>query len=192
MSCDMRELCGELRHPLPDQFCIQNRRFPSGRHASPGCVHGSRLRPHMVATMRVLLIVQIACGVVAMVALSVLLVDETTIPFGYEVPLAAFTVAIVVLVAWVALAAAIAVALFGQYRARPGSRPRWWAITGLEALVILVGTALETYLLVPTLFGVPAPPAPNVVLALVVPALAAINLAMFIAIRESTEATSAL
>jgi hypothetical protein len=44
-------------------------------------------------------------------------------------------------------------------------------------LVILVGIALEAYLLVPTVFGVPAPPATNVVLVLVVPALALFALA---------------
>jgi len=144
----------------------------------------------MVATIRVLLMVQAVCGVLAMIALSVLLLDETTIAFGFEVTFAAFTIALGALVAWIALAVAIAVALFGQYRVRRGSRPRWWAMTGLEALVILVGIALEAYLLVPTLFSVPAPPATNVVLVLVVPALAAINLAMLFAIRKSTEATS--
>src|SRR5262249_2631818 len=105
----------------------------------------------MVATIRVLLMVQAACGVLAMIALSALLIDETTIPLGFEVSVAAFTVALLVLVAWVALAVAIAVALFGQYPVRRASRPRWWAMTGLEALVILVGIALEVYLLVPTL-----------------------------------------
>jgi hypothetical protein len=143
----------------------------------------------MVATIRVL-IVQAACGVVAMIALLVLLLDETTIPFGFEVTFAAFTIALVVLAAWIALAVAIAVAQFGQYRVRRGSRPRWWAMTGLEALVILLGIALEGYLLAPTLFGVPAPPATHVVLALVVPALAAINFAVLFAIRKSTETTS--
>ena len=144
----------------------------------------------MVATTRVLLIVQAACGVLAMIALLVLLLDETTIALGFEVTFGAFTIALVVLVAWIALAVALAVALFGQYRLRRGSHPWWWAMTGLEALVILVGLALEAYLLVPTLFGVPAPPAPHVVLALVVAALAAINLAMLFAISKSTQATS--
>lgn len=143
----------------------------------------------MVATIRVLLMVQAACGVLAMIALSVLLLDETTFALGLEVTFAAFTIALVVLVAWIALAVAIAVALFGQDGVRRGGRPRSWAMTGLEALVILVGIALEVYLLVPTLFGVPAPPAPRVVLVLVVPALAAINLAMLFAIRQSTQAT---
>lgn len=124
-----------------------------------------------------------------MIALSVLLLDETTFALGLEVTFAAFTIALVVLVAWIALAVAIAVALFGQDGVRRGGRPRSWAMTGLEALVILVGIALEVYLLVPTLFGVPAPPAPRVVLVLVVPALAAINLAMLFAIRKSTQAT---
>ena len=136
--------------------------------------------------------VQAACGVLAMIALSVFLLDETTISLGFEVTFAAFTVALVVLVAWIALAVVIAVALFGQDRVRRGGRPRSWAMTGLEALVILVGIALEAYLLVPTLFGVPAPPATRVVLVLVAPALAAINLAMLFAIRKSTEATSAV
>ena len=132
---------------------------------------------------------QAACGVLAMIALSVLLLDETTIALGFEVTFSAFTIALVVLVAWIALAVAIAVALFGQYRVRRGSRPEWWAITGLEALVILVGIVLETYLLVPSIFGVPAPPAPHVVLVLAVAALAAINLAMLFAIREYTQTT---
>jgi hypothetical protein len=134
--------------------------------------------------------VQAACGLLAMIALSVLLLDETTIALGFEVSVAAFTVALVVLVAWVALALAIAAALFGRYRVRRGSHPTWWAMTGLEALVTLAGTALEVYLLVPTLFRVPAPPAPHVVLGLAVPALAAINVAMLLAIRESSDATS--
>ena len=145
-------------------------------------------RPQMVATIRVLLIVQAACGVLAMIALSVLLLDETTIPFGFEMTFAAFTIALVVLVAWIAFAVAIALALFGQCRVRGANHPRWLAMTGLEAFVIFVGLALEVYLLEPTLFRVPAPPAPHVVLGLVVPALAAINLATLFAIRMSTEA----
>src|SRR5215472_9949210 len=98
-------------------------------------------RPQMVATIRVLLIVQAACGVLAMIALSVLLLDETTIPFGFEMTFAAFTIALVALVAWIAFAVAIAVALFGQYWVRRGVHPRWWAMAGLEAFVILVGPA---------------------------------------------------
>jgi len=45
----------------------------------------------------------------AMIALSVLLLDETTIALGFEVTFAAFTIALVVLVAWIALAVAIEV-----------------------------------------------------------------------------------
>ena len=131
----------------------------------------------MVAAVRTLLIVQAVGGVLALLPLSVLLLVQ--LAFG------AFGIALGVLVAWIALACAIALALVGQYRLRRGGRRWWWAMTGLEALVIVAGIALEAYLLVPTRSGVPAPPMVNVALVLVLTALAVINLALLFTIRNS-------
>jgi hypothetical protein len=130
-----------------------------------------------MTVLRVLLVVQAIGGCAAVVGLSVLLLIEVV--FG------AFMIAFFVFVAWVSLWVAVGATLFGQWRIGGGDRRWWWAMTGLELLVVLAGIALLlfAYLLEPMKYGAPAPPTLNVVLALVLPVLAVINLVLLVAIR---------
>jgi hypothetical protein len=135
----------------------------------------------LVAILRVLLILQAAGAVAAVVALSLLLL--------LEVALGAYMIALFLLVAWVFLWSAIGATLFGQWRI--GRRDgRWWCVmTGLQAVVVLTGIALVAYLLIPTQAGEPPPPTRNVVLVLVLPIVAVVNLALLAAIRASDHGT---
>lgn len=102
-----------------------------------------------------------------------------------EVVFGAFTIAFFVFMAWTLLWVAIAVTLFGQWRIGQADPRWWWVMTGLQLLVVLTGIALLafTYLLEPIKYGAPPPPTSNVILALVLPVLALVNLALLAAIR---------
>jgi hypothetical protein len=128
-------------------------------------------RVGLLKAIRVLLIQGIG-GVLAWTALSVFLVLVAA--FG------AFVVAAGAFVAWLALTGAIIAVFVGQWRIARGDR-RWLrAMTGLEALVVLTGVALEVYLFFGTA-GAPPPPTLNVFLVLVLPAIALVNMALLVA-----------
>jgi len=131
----------------------------------------------LVTVLRVLLILQAVGACAAVVGLSFLLFIEVV--FG------AFMIAFFVFVAWVLLWVAIGATLFGQWRIGQGDRRWWGAMTGLQTLVVLTGITLFlfAYLLEPMKYGAPPPPTLNVVLALVLPGLAVVNLALLAAIR---------
>jgi hypothetical protein len=132
----------------------------------------------LLTAVRILLIGQGVGGAVALMALSLLLLLEVV--FG------AFTIALDVGVAWIALLAAIVVTIVGQQRIGRGDRRWWWAIMGLQAVVVLTGIAILAFIQFESRSGVPAPPPLNVALALALPSLAVVNLALLVGIRAST------
>ncbi len=132
----------------------------------------------LVTAVRMLLILQAVGAALALLALSLL--------FLLEVALGAFTIALYVGVAWIALVAAIAVTIVGQQRIGRGDRRWWWAMMGLQALVVLTGIAILAFIQLETRSGAPAPPTVNVALALALPVLAVVNLVLLVAIRAST------
>ena len=119
--------------------------------------------------VRVLLVAQGIGGLLAWIALSIFLL--IVVAFG------AFSVALWVLLAWIALMAAIIFMLFGQHQV--GRRDRRWirGMAILEVLVVLAGVAAEAYLFGFANPGVPRAPTRNIVLASVLPIFALVNLA---------------
>lgn len=133
----------------------------------------------MLAGVRGLLIAQAVGGLLALVALTFLLVLEVV--FG------AFMIAALLLIAWIALVLAIVLALVGQSRLKRRG-DRWWSsVVALEMLILIVGLVLLAYLEVPASSGEPPPPTRNVVLVLILPILAVINLALLLGSRGGAE-----
>ena len=123
--------------------------------------------------VRVLLVAQGIGGLLAWIALSMFLL--IVVAFG------AFTVAMGVLLAWMALLAAIILIFFGQNQVGRGDR-RW--LVGMAVLVVLVvltGVAVDAYLFGFANPGAPRAPTRNIVLASVLPILALVNLALIAA-----------
>lgn len=92
----------------------------------------------------------------------------------------AFPLALYVLLVWVAMALAIVATLVGQQRIRRGERSWWWAMTALQALVVAIGIAILGFSVLSPAFGIPAPPTRNLLLALMLPALATVNLVLLL------------